>query len=113
MSGLPVIDLSLGGVTARCYASDVYLELMKEAENGDSVTKNVPLNVPLTERQKNIIDLITKDHQITASLIAEKMGVTDKTIKRDLEELKQRNIIKRSGARKNGSWEIVQGEENE
>ena len=37
---LPVIDLSLGGVTARCYASDVYLALMNEYENGDNVTNN-------------------------------------------------------------------------
>ena len=50
---LPVIDLSLGGVTARCYASDVYLELMKEAENGDSVTKNDDVSPKMSEKMSD------------------------------------------------------------
>lgn len=32
---LPEIDLSLGSVTARCFASDVYLELMKKHSLGE------------------------------------------------------------------------------
>lgn len=55
---------------------------MKRQEN---VLLYVPLNVPLTERQK--------------------------TIKRDIDELKKQNLLKHSDSRNNGYWIILSGAE--
>lgn len=104
---LPVIDLSLGGVTARCFASDKYLALMNEHQE----TENVPLNVPLTERQKTIFEMIAKDNTLTAAIIADKLGKNEKTIKRDIDELKKQNLLKHSDSRNNGYWIILSGAE--
>lgn len=94
---LPEIDLSLGGVTARCFASDAYLKLMKDHEE---TLQNVPLN----EREKKILKLISADANITVTEIANKLNVNEKTIKRDIAALKEKNILKREGSKKSGSW---------
>ena len=76
---LPEIDLSLGGVTARCFASDVYLGLMKEhGLNNEGL--NEGLN--LSEKAKIVYELIKKLS----------------------EELK---CIRRNGSKKTGYWEII------
>ena len=74
-------------------------------ENYDKGT-NVPLNVPLSERLHNIINCISENPIITAKEIAEKLGVNEKTIKRDISELKEKNILIREGSKKTGSWKI-------
>ena len=68
--------------------------------------KNVPVNVPLKDRQKKVVAAIVKDSHVSAKKLAEKFGVTEKTIKRDLQLLKQQNLITRVGADKNGYWKV-------
>jgi predicted HTH transcriptional regulator len=68
--------------------------------------KNVPINVPVKDRRKKIIAVIAKDSYVSATKLAEKFGVTEKTIRRDLQLLKQQNLITRVGANKNGYWKV-------
>jgi len=68
--------------------------------------KNVPVNVSLKDRPKKIIAALSKDPHVSATKLAEKFGVTEKTIKRDLQLLKQQNLITRVGADKNGYWKV-------
>ena len=63
-------------------------------------------NVPLNDRQNQIIAMIVANAYITAEMIAKKINVTDKTIKRDIELLKKQKIIVRIGSRKNGYWKV-------
>ena len=73
-------------------------------------SKNVPVNVPVKtspkDRQKKIIIALSKDSHLSAQKLAEKFGVTDKTIKRDLLLQKKQNLITRIGADKNGYWKV-------
>ena len=75
-----------------------------------NVSVNVPVNVPVKvspkDRQKKIIIALSKDSHLSAQKLAEKFGVTDKTIKRDLLLLKKQNLITRIGADKNGYWKV-------
>jgi Fic family protein len=75
-------------------------------ESKKDVPLKVPKNVPL-KRLDKIIALIKKDKDITIIQIADKLGVTDKTIKRDIAKLKSENKIVRVGSLKSGHWEIV------
>ena len=79
-------------------------------ERSKNVPANVPVNVPVKtspkDRQKKIVIALSKDSHLSAQKLAEKFGVTDKTIKRDLLLLKQQNIITRVGANKNGYWKV-------
>ena len=64
---------------------------------------NVPLNkenVPLSDRIQKIIACIKEKPNITAKEISCIIGVNEKTIKRDISELKEKNIIIREGSKK-------------
>ncbi len=69
--------------------------------------KNVPLNVPLNERQKKIINDISADKHMIQAELANKYNVNEKTIKRDLLYLQDNKVIKRIGSKKTGYWEII------
>jgi fido (protein-threonine AMPylation protein) len=79
-------------------------------KRSENVPANVPANVPVKtspkDRQKKIIIALSKDSHLSAQKLAEKFGVTDKTIKRDLLLLKKQNLITRIGADKNGYWKV-------
>ena len=72
----------------------------------ENVTKDVTKNVPL-KRLDNIVKLMKKDINITIMELADRLGVTDKTIKRDIQKLKDKNIIERVGANKGGFWKVI------
>ena len=74
---------------------------------GKNVPINVLINVPIKDRQKKIVAAISKDPHVSATKLAEKFGVTEKTIRRDLLLLKQQNMITRVGANKNGCWKVA------
>lgn len=74
---------------------------------GKNVPINVLINVPIKDRQKKIVAAISKDPHESATKLAEKFGVTEKTIRRDLQLLKLQNMITRVGANKNGYWKVV------
>ena len=57
------------------------------------------------KRQQAIIGLINATPNITMEVMAEKLDVTERTIKRDIEELK--SIIEHVGPTKGGFWIIV------
>lgn len=68
--------------------------------------ENVQENVQEKSREDKILALITDNNKISIKEIAEKLGVTPKTIQRDLDKMKDKNIISRIGADKGGFWEI-------
>lgn len=83
-----------------------------EPENVPNVpnpdTQNVP-NVPndgISERQKLILNLLKNDGNMTAAKIAEECDVSEKTIKRDIAELKSLKLISRKGST-HGKWVVL------
>jgi Fic family protein len=78
-----------------------------EKQAKENVPLNVPKNVPL-KRLDKIVDIINKNKDITIDELAKILGVSDKTIKRDMAKLKEENKIKRVGSLKSGYWEIVE-----
>ncbi len=83
----------------------IILKTLKTLEK-ENVPKNVPKNVPL-KRLDKILNFIGKNRDITIIELANILGVTDKTIKRDIVKLKLENRLKRTGSLKSGYWEII------
>lgn len=50
--------------------------------------------------------MILKNRTITAFEISEQLSVTEKTIKRDISLLKERNVLSREGGQKIGYWVV-------
>ncbi|MGM9761760.1 MAG: ATP-binding protein [Candidatus Cryptobacteroides sp.] len=82
-----------------------------------NVTAKVILNntMNLSERQKVILNLLPKDVtvNVTANVtvnsetMASKLGVTSRTIKRDLKTLQEAGMIRRVGSDKTGYWVVI------
>ncbi len=77
----------------------------------DSVTNNVADNVT-ENRRLMILSLIKEDNKISITRISAKLNVTRRTIIRDIEVLKQKNLLVRVGSAKGGHWEIKHSKEN-
>ena len=72
-----------------------------------NVVKNVAKNVAknLTGRQQQIIAIIDENPQTTRVEIASIIGVSSKTIERELAALS--DIVRYVGSKKGGHWEII------
>ncbi len=68
-----------------------------------------PINDPikLDEREKNIIELLRKNPGTTRKEMAEHLKCSESTIKRRLQSMAERGIIKRIGSNKKGEWIIL------
>ncbi|MGD9649164.1 MAG: DeoR family transcriptional regulator [Dongiaceae bacterium] len=72
--------------------------------------ENVPINVPiksLNERQRWFLILLKRKNKASAEDIAVHFDVALKTARRDIEGLKETRKIRFVGARKTGSYEII------
>ncbi|GHT28098.1 ATP-dependent DNA helicase [Bacteroidia bacterium] len=78
---------------------------VNNAEN-DTVNGTVSDTVKLSGREAEIITLLKKDATINRNAIAEILKIGTATVSRTLESLKERGIIERIGADKNGYWKI-------
>ena len=68
---------------------------------------NEPVNEPVNERQKKIMSLIRQKENISINELSDICKVGRETIKRDLNKLKDSNLIKRVGSDKAGYWKLV------
>jgi predicted HTH transcriptional regulator len=68
-------------------------------------------NIEISERQYDILLLLTKDHTLTSQKISQKISqkkpVSMRTILKDLAELQQKGFLRREGGRKNGYWQLL------
>ena len=69
-----------------------------------NVTKEITRQ--FTERQRLIVELLTQNATATIPEMSRKMAVTERTIKRDLQQLQQLGILRRIGGRKEGHWAL-------
>lgn len=70
---------------------------------GEEQIKNIPHDVPHEDLSAIIISLISENNKITRNQIARKVGLSIKTIGR---EIKKMPMIKYVGSGNNGHWEI-------
>ena len=73
------------------------------------VVDNVLDNVldKLTDRQKEILKEMTQNISISSNQLAALFNVSDRTIRRDIENMKSKGIIDRVGADNGGSWVVI------
>ncbi len=79
-----------------------FIVVFKRAEH---VPENVPENVP-EKRPGRILRLMKDNPRITVPVLAKRLGVAEKTVKRDIKKLKAKGMLKRVGPDKGGHWVI-------
>ena len=68
-----------------------------------------PINDPikLEGREKQILDIVYENPSLTRVEMAKRIGCSESTVKRTLQKLIIRGVIKRIGSNKKGEWSIV------
>ena len=72
---------------------------------GDNVAQDVVENV--VDRMDLLVLLLKEDNTLSAAQLAKQLGVTARTIQRDLEKLSKAERIKHIGPDKGGHWEVL------
>lgn len=81
-------------------------EVINQMEN-KNVGLNVVLNVVLNKTEKKVIELLIENPNITSTELAEKIGVTKRTIERTFKSLQEKKMIERIGSKRDGNWIVV------
>ena len=68
---------------------------------------NEPVNDPVNERQQTILSIMKQSPSIIREDLANKLGISLATLKRELTSLRKEGYITRSGSDKNGQWIVV------
>ena len=71
----------------------------------DNVGINVGVNVGINEQR--VLDALRADASLSAVKIGQLLGITTRQAERLLASLREKNLIRRVGANKNGYWEII------
>ena len=72
---------------------------------------NDPINDPikLDDREQQIIELLREKPDLTRKEMAARLECSDSTVKRCLQSLVEKSVIKRIGSNKKGEWIILEG----
>jgi ATP-dependent DNA helicase RecG len=86
-------------------------EDIQKKKLGEKVTDRVTDKVTerVTENQSRILKGIRKDNHITARILSEIVGISDRKIKENIKLLKNKGLLKRFGSNRGGHWEVVEG----
>lgn len=68
---------------------------------------NELVNEPVNERQQTILSIMKQNPSIIRENLANKLGISLATLKRELTSLRKEGYITRSGSDKNGQWIVV------
>ncbi|MDY4129287.1 RNA-binding domain-containing protein [Peptostreptococcus porci] len=64
-------------------------------------------NVGLNKTEKKVVEFLIENPSITSVELAEKIGVTKRTIERTFKSLQEKEIIERIGSKRDGNWIVV------
>jgi len=83
--------------------------ILQAIQEQQKTTNNVGVNVGVSVgvNEQRVLDLLAADLSLTAARIAEQLGISTRQAERLLAALKQKNLIRRKGADRNGHWEII------
>ena len=80
--------------------------ILQTISEQQKVTDDVGINVGINEQR--VLDALCTDASLSAVKIGQLLGITTRQAERLLASLREKNLIRRIGANKNGHWEIVQ-----
>jgi predicted HTH transcriptional regulator len=90
----------------------VYPEKFIATEKMSSVVLNDVINVVLNKAEQAAVAIIKESPLTTAEQLAARLSKSTRTAQRYLDSLQKKNIIRRVGAKKDGRWELVRGDES-
>jgi ATP-dependent DNA helicase RecG len=66
-----------------------------------------PVSKPLKTSGK-ILDILRKHEHLTIPELARLIGVTERSIERNIRKLQEQSLLRRVGPAKDGHWEVIE-----
>ena len=83
-------------------------DLKNDLKSKPSDLKNNLINqLNLPDSQKQILLAIVENRFVTQQQLSEKIGITPKNIRNNMEKLKRRGLLERVGPLKGGHWKVI------
>ena len=76
--------------------------------SNDSSGFRIEFQKRVAKMSGKILALIQEDEYIPIPELSQKIGVTERTIERNLQKLQQDKLLKRVGGAKGGHWEVIE-----
>jgi ATP-dependent DNA helicase RecG len=83
------------------------IEFKKAAEKSSGKSSEKSSGKTSGKMSGKILALIKENRYITIPELSEKIGVTERTIERNLQKLQDEHFLKRVGGAKGGHWEVI------
>ena len=83
----------------------IYPDFMDNENNGGSIGGSIGGAIKLTDRQQEVLNIIEIDNKISYRAIAERLMINDSAVKKHLNILKEKGVLKRVGGTR-GHWEV-------
>ena len=84
-----------------------------QKKDGEKVTENVGVNVginggiKITESERVVLEAIKANPFARNEDLVKTSSLSSRTVDRSIKALREKGLLKREGAKKNGHWEIV------
>lgn len=78
-----------------------------EQINNKNVGLSVGLNVGLNKTERKVIEYLMQNSSLTSEILAEKIGVTKRTVERAFSTLQEKRMIERVGSKRDGRWIVL------
>ena len=84
--------------------------MLAQSQNSEPI--NEPINKPIKKvipvaREQQIIDLLRSNKSFTKSQMAEILGCSESTVKRTIQTMSEKGLLRRIGSNKTGEWIIT------
>lgn len=79
-------------------------EKTTERTTGNTTGKNMELLKKLSKNEQMILTALLKDPELTQSLLAQKMGLSEDGVRYIMNQLKKKGLLERVGSRRKGQW---------
>lgn len=104
--GNQVFDISDNYIRCVIPFDETVLKL-RQKDVGKNVGANVGKNDKINSTERKILSLLITNGKYTAEQLATEIGVTTRTIERNLARLQKKGMLERVGSKKDGSWIVV------
>ena len=84
--------------------NDFTFEFSRKDRNGEI---NDGINVEITENEEMVLNILRSNKRIIKTDLVKISNLSSRTLDRVIASLKAKGLLKRLGANKNGSWEVI------
>lgn len=92
----------------KCTPSETYLQVLNKMHMKSEYSEFTDkFTDKFTDIETKIIQLVKLEPTISQSKLSEKIGVSKRTITKNMNNLQERKVIERIGNNKRGHWEVL------